>query len=67
MPAGSWLVGDSVHLHDGRQGRLVEIAAQGADTEALAVLTLDAEAELSGAARIEAAELPLPYDLPQPA
>jgi tRNA-modifying protein YgfZ len=67
LPLGSWQVGDPVHLNDGRQGRLVEIAAQDQAIEALAVLTLEAEAEPVGAARIAATELPLPYSLPQPA
>jgi tRNA-modifying protein YgfZ len=67
LPEGSWQVGDLVHLSDGRQGRLVEVGVQDKDIEALAVLTLEPEAVAVGAAGIAAAELPLPYDLPQPA
>ena len=41
LPAGTWAVGQAIHLHDGRSGRLTELAAAGAEFEALAVLTLE--------------------------
>jgi folate-binding protein YgfZ len=72
LPAGSWAVGQAVHLTDGRSGRLTELAAVGAEFEALAVLTLEtgsaagAEDAVGGAASstlVDATELPLPYAL----
>jgi tRNA-modifying protein YgfZ len=76
LPAGTWAIGQAVHLTDGRSGRLTEIAQTGADFEALAVLNLEAnEAGAAGAAGagsglestagglIEATQLPLPYSL----
>jgi folate-binding Fe-S cluster repair protein YgfZ len=41
LPAGTWAVGQAVHLTDGRSGRLTELVATGAKFEALAVLTLE--------------------------
>jgi folate-binding protein YgfZ len=41
LPAGAWAVGQAIHLTDGRSGRLTEVAAAGAEFEALAVLTLE--------------------------
>jgi len=41
LPAGTWAVGQAVQLTDGRSGRLTELAAAGAEFEALAVLTLE--------------------------
>ena len=52
LPAGTWAVGQAIHLHDGRSGRLTELAAAGAEFEALAVLTLETG---SGAASTAAA------------
>jgi folate-binding protein YgfZ len=40
LPAGAWAVGQTVHLTDGRSGRLTELAAAGTEFEALAVLTM---------------------------
>jgi folate-binding protein YgfZ len=40
LPSGSWAVGQAIRLCDGRSGRLTELAAVGAEFEALAVLTL---------------------------
>jgi folate-binding protein YgfZ len=45
LPAGTWAVGQAVHLTDGRSGRLTELAAAGAEFEALAVLTLETGSE----------------------
>ena len=51
LPAGTWAVGQAIHLHDGRSGRLTELAAAGAEFEALAVLTLEtASTAAAGAA-----------------
>lgn len=44
LPAGSWTVGQTVTLTDGRSGRLTELAPVGDGFEALAVLTLEAGA-----------------------
>jgi tRNA-modifying protein YgfZ len=72
LPAGAWAVGQAVHLTDGRSGRLTELAAVGAEFEALAVLTLEtgsatgAEDAVGGAASsalVDATELPLPYSV----
>ena len=71
LPAGTWAVGQAVHLTDGRSGRLTELAAAGAGFEALAVLTLETGMAASGASTaaaegstlVDATELPLPYSL----
>jgi hypothetical protein len=77
LPAGSWTVGQAVRLADGRSGRLTELASADGGFEALAVLNLEpggpaaaaaeaqdmGESEAASGARIEAAELPLPYPL----
>jgi folate-binding protein YgfZ len=71
LPAGTWTVGQAVHLTDGRSGRLTELAAAGAEFEALAVLTLETGSaagteDTVGAASstlVDATELPLPYSL----
>jgi tRNA-modifying protein YgfZ len=72
LPAGTWAVGQAVHLTDGRSGRLTELAAVGAEFEALAVLTLetgsatgaeDAVGGAAGSTLVDATELPLPYSL----
>jgi folate-binding protein YgfZ len=71
LPAGTWVVGQAVHLTDGRSGRLTELAAGGAEFEALAVLTLETGSAAAGASTaaaegstlVDATELPLPYSL----
>jgi tRNA-modifying protein YgfZ len=67
LPPGSWSVGQSLRLTDGRQGRLTEVVESGGGTEALAVLSVEASAPEGGEAprepAVEAAELPLPYSL----
>jgi folate-binding protein YgfZ len=72
LPAGTWAVGQAVHLTDGRSGRLTELAAAGAEFEALAVLTLEAGsasaaedtvAAPASSTLVDATELPLPYSL----
>jgi folate-binding protein YgfZ len=72
LPAGTWAVGQAVHLTDGRSGRLTELAAAGPEFEALAVLTLETGSaagmeDTVGAAAsstlVDATELPLPYSL----
>jgi tRNA-modifying protein YgfZ len=40
LPAGSWAVGQALRLADGRSGKLVEVASDDTQVEALAVLTL---------------------------
>jgi folate-binding protein YgfZ len=69
LPAGTWAIGQAVHLADGRNGRLTELAQTGAGFEALAVLSIDTKAvgrdaadpESTTSTLIDAAELPLPY------
>ena len=78
LPAGTWMVGQAVHLTDGRSGRLTELAAAGAGFEALAVLTLETGGDpaaatsaaedksvggAAGSTLVDATELPLPYSL----
>jgi hypothetical protein len=76
LPAGTWAVGQAVHLADGRSGRLTELAAAGPEFEALAVLTLEtgsaggatrvqetADAGAATSTLVDATELPLPYAL----
>jgi folate-binding protein YgfZ len=72
LPAGTWVVGQAVHLTDGRSGRLTELAAAGDEFEALAVLTPETSsaaaegastAAVEGGTLVDAAELPLPYSL----
>jgi len=48
LPAGTWAVGQAVHLTDGRSGRLTELAEVGAEFEALAVLTLETGSATAG-------------------
>jgi tRNA-modifying protein YgfZ len=68
LPAGTWAIGQAVHLADGRAGRLTELAQIDDEFEALAVLNIDAS-EASGpptaSTLIDATELPLPYSLLQ--
>lgn len=65
LPAGSWSIGQSLRLADGRTGRLTEVAQVGTGTEALAVLSLDAtaagEPDPAAGETVAAEELPLPY------
>jgi folate-binding protein YgfZ len=74
LPAGSWAIGQAVHLTDGRSGRLTEVIQLGPGAESLAVLNTEPSASAtstgegdpagdSTGARIDAAELPLPYPL----
>jgi folate-binding protein YgfZ len=65
LPAGTWAVGQAVHLSDGRSGRLTELAAAGPEFEALAVLTLETgiASDREGSTLVDASELPLPYSL----
>jgi folate-binding protein YgfZ len=69
LPAGTWAIGQAVHLSDGRAGRLTEVVPEGEEFEALAVLNLEAsaaEADAPGDA-VVAHELPLPYSPAQSA
>jgi len=66
LPEGSWSIGQSLQLADGRTGRLTEVVRAGGGFEALAVLSLrDATAaidtEAGSGAAVPAEELPLPY------
>ncbi|MDP8983988.1 MAG: hypothetical protein M3N97_02915 [Pseudomonadota bacterium] len=44
LPAGTWAIGQAVHLRDGRSGRITELAHTGTEFEALAVLSLESGA-----------------------
>ncbi len=63
LPGGTWSIGQTVRLADGRSGRLAELAPNGAGFEALAVLSLDAAGGDAAASEetVAAQELPLPY------
>ncbi len=67
LPAGTWSVGQALRLADGRQGRLTEVIESEGQVEALAVLGVEPNStggsDASGEPPVEAAELPLPYDL----
>ena len=63
LPAGTWALGQAVHLRDGRTGRLTEFVSVAGGVEALAVLTLDADPAAAESTLVDAAELPLPYSL----
>ena len=78
LPAGSWTIGQTVQLQDGRTGRLTEVVATEAGHEALVVLrgVEDAGTEpgdapagessagaMPTAAAVHAVELALPYSL----
>jgi len=65
LPDGDWQVGQALQLTDGRQGRIVEVIATGAQAEALAVLNLEpgADNETPPASAVSATLLPLPYAL----
>jgi len=64
LPRGLWAIGQALHLHDGRSGRLTELAGREGAFEALAVLNLEpdaAEAVAPPTGSVAAVELPLPY------
>lgn len=65
LPAGDWQVGQGLQLTDGRHGRIVEVIAAAGQTEALAVLSLEAGADgdTGSSSAVAAAVLPLPYPL----
>jgi tRNA-modifying protein YgfZ len=68
LPKGSFSIGESIRLSDGRHGRIVEVADGEENPEVLAVLNLDASTEpeadgAASAAAISARELGLPYPL----
>lgn len=77
LPAGTWALGQAIHLSDGRSGRLTELVPLDEGVEALAVLNLEGgsvETAPPAAAHpalgdtpptpvIQATELPLPYSL----
>ena len=70
LPAGSWALGQSVHLSDGRTGRITELARVDDGYEALAVLSLEAgeaadaaDSQAAATVLIAAAPLPLPYSV----
>jgi tRNA-modifying protein YgfZ len=67
LPPGTWKIGQSLSLSDGRQGRLTEVIESGGRSEALAVLGVEASAAVGGEAPgeppVQAEELPLPYSL----
>jgi folate-binding protein YgfZ len=66
LPPGSWSVGQSLRLADGRAGRITDVVPIDEGYEALAVLSLDATAagdadSGAGGETVPAEELPLPY------
>ena len=77
LPAGTWAIGQAVHLTDGRSGRLTELGPTDEGVEALAVLNVAApaaptgetppqepmDADMPAESRVAATELPLPYPL----
>jgi folate-binding protein YgfZ len=73
LPLGEWRIGQTLHLRDGRAGRLTEIIRSDAGYEALAVLNVDVsttaahgssgDGESADGAPIAATGLPLPYEL----
>jgi tRNA-modifying protein YgfZ len=70
LPPGSWTVGQSLRLADGRQGRLTQVIKSDSRIEALAVLNIETDSpDTDSAPGIEVAgtQLPLPYSLSQPA
>jgi folate-binding protein YgfZ len=66
LPAGTWAIGQTIQLRDGRGGRLTEVARCGSGAEALAVLNVEAAAPDPDGTPIDAEELPLPYSLAVP-
>jgi hypothetical protein len=70
LPPGTWVIGQTLRLVDGRHGRLTEVIENDGRTEALAVLNVEASSgavqtggDAAGEPAVEAAELPLPYSL----
>ncbi len=67
LPPGEWQIGSSLSLRDGRSGRLTEVMTSSAGIEALAVLTLEGQADSADAtvahATVAATQLPLPYSI----
>jgi hypothetical protein len=66
LPAGTWSIGQTLRLGDGRSGRLTELAPADHGFEALAVLSLDAAAadsdpERGSSEAIAVEQLSLPY------
>jgi folate-binding protein YgfZ len=68
LPSGSWSVGQSLRLADGRTGRLTEVVRAGEGFEGLAVLSLrdaapvgDTDTGAGAGETVAAEELPLPY------
>ncbi len=66
LPPGTWRIGQSLRLTDGRQGRLTEVIESGGRIEALAVLNVEPSLTGDGDSEtpVRATELPLPYALP---
>ncbi len=70
LPLGDWSIGQTLHLSDGRSGRLIEVARNGEGAEALAVLNVQAataDTDTVANAAVSAAQMPLPYALQEPA
>jgi tRNA-modifying protein YgfZ len=71
LPPGTWAIGQTLRLADGRHGRLTEVIENDGRSEALAVLSVEAGSgavqtgggDAAGEPLVEAAELPLPYSL----
>jgi folate-binding protein YgfZ len=71
LPTGTWAIGQTIQLRDGRGGRLTEVAETADGVEALAVLPLAAGTggaagdgdSASASTVVDATELPLPYTL----
>jgi folate-binding protein YgfZ len=65
LPGGDWQVGQALQLTDGRQGRIVEVIATGAQAQALAVLNLEpgTDNQTPSSEAVNATVLPLPYPL----
>jgi tRNA-modifying protein YgfZ len=65
LPPGEWSIGQTVHLSDGRQGKLTEVIENDSRVDALAVLNVEPNPPAAGEGRIEesvdAVEMPLPY------
>jgi tRNA-modifying protein YgfZ len=67
LPRGNWAIGQALRLADGRAGRLTELAPDGEEFEALAVLNIEpgaADGEVTPNEAVAARELPLPYRIP---
>jgi tRNA-modifying protein YgfZ len=64
LPRGNWAIGQALRLADGRAGRLTELAPDGEEFDALAVLNIEpgaADGEVTPNEAVAARELPLPY------